>query len=267
MKKLKRIADITIVLFISIFLLVSCSSTPDIELVPDHSKPATASSSAGAASSIPGGSINQSEPDTSEFVIDPSKEPPLRDEDWAIAVPDFLTEEQQLLYRRASNLYYHTCLGPDIEYAGSAVDLSGHKTVQIGEYTYFISKGPYQNWDDFYVVMRSVFTEDYWNNFIDNTSLKEHDGQLCFLDTSLGIGDFYDKTSMDTFRLESQTDTEIRFTLIGHYAGRWMDYEINTTGEELHRYTLEFPIRLVLTENGWRFDEFHSALLEEDYPF
>ena len=46
-----------------------------------------------------------------------------------------------------------------------------------------------------------------------------------------------------------------------------MDYEINTTGEELHRYTLEFPIRLVLTENGWRFDEFHSALLEEDYPF
>lgn len=132
MKKLKRATGITIVLFILIFLLGSCSNAPDIEPVPERSEPTTASSSAGAASSVPDGSINQPEPDTSEFVIDPSKEPPLRDEDWAIAVPDFLTEEQQLLYRRASNLYCHTRLGSDIEYAGSAVDLSGHETVQIG---------------------------------------------------------------------------------------------------------------------------------------
>lgn len=228
MKKHTCAASITIVLLLSLFLLVSCSSAPN---------------------------------------IDPAKEPPLQEEDWAIAVPDFLTEEQQLLYRRASNLYRHTRLGSDIEYAGSAVDLSGYETVQIGESNYYISQGPYQNWAYFRAVMCSVFSEDYWNKFIDNTSPQEYDGQLCFLDTSMGIGYFYDKTSTDTFRLESQSDTEIRFTLIGHYAGPWMDYEINTTGEELHRYTLEFPMRLVLTENGWRFDAFHSALLEEDYPF
>ena len=92
-RKLICAVSITIVLLISLFHLVSCSSAPN---------------------------------------IDPAKEPPLQEEDWAIAVPDFLTEEQQLLYRRASNLYCHTRLGSDIEYAGSAVDLSGHETVQIG---------------------------------------------------------------------------------------------------------------------------------------
>ncbi len=92
-EKLKCAVSITIVLLISLFHLVSCSSAPN---------------------------------------IDPAKEPPLQEEDWAIAVPDFLTEEQQLLYRRTSNLYCHTRLGSDIEYAGSAVDLSGHETVQIG---------------------------------------------------------------------------------------------------------------------------------------
>lgn len=268
MKILKNVTSITIVLLASIFLLASCSNTPGTESVPDISKPVADSSSVGAASSVPDGNKNQLEPDASEFVIDPSKEPPLSDEDWAIAVPDFLTEEQQLLYRRASNLYSHTRLGSDIEYAENTPDLSEYETVQIGEYTYFISKGLYQNWADFRVVMCSVFSEDYWvRSVINNQYLKEYDGRLCFLDTSMGIGYFYDKASTDTFQLELQTDTEIRFTLIGHYAGHWMDYEINTTGEALHRYTLEFPMRLILTENGWRFDEFHSALLEEDYPF
>lgn len=198
-----------------------------------------------------------------KIVIDPANEPPLQEADWAIAVPDFLTEEQQLLYRRANNLYSHAKLGSDIEYVGNNIDLFQYETVQIGEDSYYVSKGPYQNWDDFRAVISSVFTEDYWKRFTDNTSLREYNGQLCFLDTAMGVGYFYDKTSTDTFRLESKTDTEIHFTLIGHYAERWTQDEINTTGEELHYYTLEFPMLLILTENGWRFDEFHSALLEE----
>ena len=31
-------------------------------------------------------------------------------------------------------------------------------------------------------------------------------------------------------------------------------------------YTLEFPIKMILTEDGWRFDEFHSSLRDEREP-
>ena len=248
-------------LSLTLFIALSaCAQTP----------PAPAASSQPAASEAPSANLLPAiSPEEELPMPTPSEtsEPPLQEADWAIAVPDFLTEEQQLLYRRANNLYSHTRLGTDIEYAGNAPDLSQYETVQIGEDSYYVSKGPYQNWDDFRAVMCSVFTEDYWKRFTDNTSLREYNGQLCFLDTAMGVGYFYDKTSTDTFSLESKTDTEIHFTLIGHYAGPWTQDEINTTGEELHYYTLEFPMLLILTENGWRFDEFHSALLEEDYPF
>ncbi|WP_305141122.1 hypothetical protein [Acutalibacter muris] len=279
MKKLKRIADITIVLFISIFLLVSCSSTPDIELVPDHSKPATASSSAGAASSIPGGSINQSEPDTSEFEIDSSKEPPLQDADWAIAVPDFLTEEQQLFYRRAYSLYRHMFGGDTswIDYL-ETLDLDNtpiyyDEKIRTAQYTYTKSQGRYQLWSEFDSVVHSVFTEDFFakcNKLDDENKIyMEHNGLLYFIDLGRGSGNYYNENFADNFILVSRTDSEILFTLVGHYSDVFpRDGETIEEYEERRKhefdYTLEFPMKMILTEDGWRFDEFHSASADEE---
>lgn len=279
MKKLKRTADITIVLFISIFLLVSCSSTPDIEPVPDHSKPATASSSAGAAFSVPDGSINQPEPDTSEFEIDPYDEPPLQEADWAISVPDFLTEEQQLLYRRAYSLYCHMFGGDtsridyletfDIDNAPIYYD----EKIQTGQYTYTKSQGRYQRWSEFDSVIHSVFTEDFFtkrNKLGDENKIyMEHNGLLYFVDLGRGGGDYYNGNFADDFILVSRTDSEILFTLIGHYSDIFLrDGETMEEYEERRRrefdYTLEFPMKMVLTEDGWRFDEFHTASADEE---
>lgn len=267
MISMKRIPYFAVILLVSISVLTSCTNGSNEGPAVDLPGISTTSSDIGSDTSVPDNASSQPSPDQSVPTTEMVNEPPLQETDLTIAVPDFLSEEQQLLYRRAYNLYSHTKLGSDIEYAGNNIDLSQYETIQIGEYDYYVSQGPYKNWDDFRTVMCSVFTENYWNRFTDNTSLKEYNGRLCFLDAAMGVGYFYDKTSTDTFRLESKTNAEIHFTLIGHYAGEWTQDEINTTGEELHYYTLEFPMSLVLAENGWRFDEFHSALLEEDYPF
>ena len=36
--------------------------------------------------------------------------------------------------------------------------------------------------------------------------------------------------------------------------------------ESGYDYTLEFPIKLVRTQDGWRFDEFHSAMADQREP-
>lgn len=191
-------------------------------------------------------------------------EPPLEEADMAVAVPDFLTPEQQDLYRRALNLRLHL-MGSDIEYGQVSVD---YEQVTIGDYTYLVSQGRYSDWDDFDAVVHSVFTERFWNEFNlfdgKNALYTEHDGKLCFLDTSIGGGYYYTTGIPDEFRLDTQTDSGITFTLIGHYNDLG-----GGTGEREQRgydYTLEFPIKMVLTDNGWRFDEFHCALIEEDEP-
>ena len=57
----------------------------------------------------------------------------------------------------------------------------------------------------------------------------------------------------DTFRWNYKKENEICFYLIAHYdrnRGKNADLDV---------FTIEYPIRMVKTENGWRIDEFHTA--------
>ena len=81
--------------------------------------------------------------------------------------------------------------------------------------------------------------------------------QLCFLDASRGGGYYRDDSRPDTFTLVEQTEDEISFTLTGCYS---------PMGEGGEDYTIDFPIRLVRTEAGWRFDEFHETTVDELGP-
>ena len=56
------------------------------------------------------------------------------------------------------------------------------------------------------------------------------------------------------YRDDSRPDT---FTLTGYYSAP------GGGGEE---YTIDFPIRMVRTEAGWRFDEFHETTVDELAP-
>ena len=57
----------------------------------------------------------------------------------------------------------------------------------------------------------------------------------------------------DTYRLEYDT---VAFALIAHYDRNW---DTSFTPEDMDVYTIEYPIRLVRTANGWRVDEFHCT--------
>ena len=60
----------------------------------------------------------------------------------------------------------------------------------------------------------------------------------------------------DTYRLESATNDTVAFALIAHYDRNW---DTSFTPEDMDVYTIEYPIRLVRTADGWRVDEFHCT--------
>ena len=206
---------------------------------------------------------------------DLTQEPPLSEYDMNLAVPDFLTQEQQTLYRRAHNLYEHL-VGDSVEYAetfeNGAFPQKEYEQIMINDMAYLVAQGRYANWNDFEEVGRSIFTESCWeklNKTSDGLALRtEYNGKLCFLDTSTGSGYYSCKDIPDDFRLEQSDENEVLFTLIGHYRylGEVADDDTNDDKAQAYDYTLEFPIKMVLTENGWRFDEFHSSLRDEREP-
>ena len=194
-----------------------------------------------------------------------------------ISVPSFLDEEQQTLYRLAYSLYIHMFGGVTtaIEYPelhpDQTVDWSNYETVELDGQLYYVSEGPLANWSDFDTAIHAVFTDDFWAKKNEYNVYREWESKLCFLDLSRGAGYYYNDNFPDEFILDRQTDTEIDFTLIGHYSPVWPREGESTEERDARRareydYTLEFPIRMVLTEAGWRFDEFHSALADEEEP-
>jgi len=211
--------------------------------------------------------------------LDFSKEPPLDEFSASIAVPDFLTEEQQDLYRRAHCLYQNMFGG--VTYAID-LDFPAVETIEweepmegffvSGDYRYQPAQGRYQRWADFDGMIHSVFTDHFWKSrsTLSNGQpiYQDFDGRLGIVELERGSGNYYNENFPDEFRLEKQTEEEISFTLIGHYS--WVYPREGETSEERdarrkreYECTQEFPIRIVLTENGWRFDEFHSALADE----
>ncbi len=207
-------------------------------------------------------------------------EPPLSEEDMSIVKPDFLNDEQQMLYCRAYSLYQHMFGGDTsgIEYdelmSKEEVNAFQYETVDIGDYTYKKALGRYRYWEHFDAVIHSVFTHRFWNErnilSIENESgiYLEKDGDLYFLELGRGSGYYYNENFRDEFVLLEKTDSEILFTLIGHYTPVWPKEGENSEQRNVRRakgydYTIEFPMKMVRTENGWRFDEFHSALADE----
>ena len=257
----------TIRLWSSLLLLILCCSCT--QKPPDN-----------IPSSFPNSVVTDTtSPHSSENVvmIDLSKEPVLDKKTLNIPVPNFLTDEQQLLYRNACQIYADT-----FAFDTSQIDLKWledsiqYKEVEIDGVPYLLAQGRYARWADFDALIHSVFTNTCWNihNNSDNlTYYVEYDGQLAFFRANKGESTTYNPYFSDEFELVSQTDEEIVFNVIGHYnierpGSNPEKYNIVLSNG--YDYTKEFPIRLVLTDSGWRVDSFYwpadHAGLSDEFP-
>lgn len=189
----------------------------------------------------------------------------LPDHDSGVAVSegvsslDFLTPEQQQLYQ--------DCLA----IAPGLFGMSGNLTYLWGYYPAFLitptpSTVPtcYElydvNYEDFSNRMLTYFTADFLSRTDYEEKFMNYDGKLIAhqtLSNNMPYGTTIQvmEAYPDTYRLEKSSTDCIEFSLISHYdRNGW-----NGKDDEMDVYIIEYPIRMIKTENGWRMDEFHST--------
>ena len=175
--------------------------------------------------------------------------------------PDFLTEEQQALYRKAYTAYKQFALYTD------GFGSTEYNPVTVEEYdnSFYVGNGSITTWKDYETAMLGLFTSDYLEELNltvteleDGTTLRyahfaDYQGQLAYSDGARGSNNAY--IPPDTFELISQTEDEIRFYVIGTYHAEEENEEgmLVWTDETIQQ---KYEIVLTHTENGWRFSKF-----------
>lgn len=175
--------------------------------------------------------------------------------------PDFLTEEQQALYRKAYTAYKQFALYTD------GFGSTEYNPVTVEEYdnSFCVGNGSITTWKDYETAMLGLFTSDYLEELNltvteleDGTTLRyahfaDYQGQLAYSDGARGSNNAY--IPPDTFELISQTEDEIRFYVIGTYHAEEENEEgmLVWTDETTQQ---KYEIVLTHTENGWRFSKF-----------
>lgn len=186
-------------------------------------------------------------------------EPPIPGYYLDIPLPDFLDKGQQELYLRAKTIYCairnDTTAIDSFPFDDGCSAPFPAQTFETEHGRYYVSTGRYQIWDDFDSMMHGIFTDEYVRELTgadeEYPSFFEKDGLLCYLDAASGSRRGYQ--TPDEYNLLKKTETAIAFEVIGHYESH--DYEGVIETEA-------FPIRMVRTEEGWRFDQFAVPILE-----
>ncbi len=209
-------------------------------------------------------------------------EPPLTEEELAMKVPEFLDEDQQALFRKATNVYAHLwgSYADLIEYEEALeqkIDKTKYARVRDENgRVYTISRGLYKDWDNFTTLVHSVFTEEAFAKQNSNLYFVEHNGKLAF-DNNVGRKNYkYNPYFEEEFELVSKTDSEVIFSITAYYSS-WsalspkelaknMKYESMEQREERLKagweWTESYTVSMVKTEDGWRFAEFHDAEID-----
>lgn len=158
---------------------------------------------------------------------------PLDDAARLRAAPDFLTAEQQTLYRQAFALYSAmfdgetTGIDDAFPAAGGQTEYDEY-TPDGSDYTYISSHSRWQSWADFDRVIHALFTDTFWSTCNDDGNAPiyiEHDGRLFILDCAYG-DQYYNSNIPDEYTLTSRTDDRIDFTVTAHYS---YPYDPHTT--------------------------------------
>lgn len=196
----------------------------------------------------------------------------LREGETTEDLSDILDGEQLTMFEQAKELFL-MLFGGETEEIDSLPGWEEFPATDPEEWeykswTYHAVRGCYADWETFIADVRAVSTDRWWaeRNERDpgHPIYMEHGGRTYHLHASMGGGGHNDNFP-DLYRLDGRTEDVISFTIIGHYSDFYP--QEGETEEERDRrvattydYTLEFPIRLVLTEDGWRFDEYYVPI-------
>lgn len=209
-----------------------------------------------AASSVP---LPSAVPESESTATDTAETPAPVDTETEYADLSFLTDEQQALYAAAydikdglygmgGNLMYQWGYPPVLNERGEPLYLNED---------YVLYDADYQGFQD---RIHQLFTDnclaatDYAVKFVD------YQGQVAVwsnLESDMVEGTTFqvDEAYPDTYRLVSCADDAVTFMLISHYdRNGW-----NGDDKPMDIYTIEYPIRMVKTNDGWRLDEFHTT--------
>ena len=176
-------------------------------------------------------------------------------------LPDFLTEEQKILYRQAASIFPIFTEEPVLInrfYEWEAgVESVGSKLVQLGNGGYYSAVyGKYEMWDDFIRMVLSVFTKTYYEELnsrysVDIPLFTEVDG-VTYAFASTRTFDPATEIIPAEYELTKDTDTEIVIKVNTGYR-----YE-EENGYRIDPVTYE--VKMVNTEEGWRFSQFNSFM-------
>lgn len=198
--------------------------------------------------------------DRNTYILIEGYEPPIYKYIFEEPIPEFLTEEQQNLYRRAKMLYPVLRRSPTlIEFIFPPKDETNRIRENGERYTVLIDGeefrfcpvyGRYELWEDFEEMGLSIFTESYFEELSYGTIFEIYNHTFYH---DADSGSILSYSEPDTFELISQTETQIDFDIIGHYFNT-----LQPTEDDIP-YEIHYPVQMVLTENGWRFSLFNIA--------
>ena len=160
-----------------------------------------------------------------------------------LTIPDFLTEQQADLYKKAAILHYiFNCEPAELE----KVPLPDG--VENRAYA------------DFEELSLSVFTRPFFEILNKNQKFAERNGSLYIsgdteiVQMSLSYAPWH---KADTVELVNSGETEIKFNVTGYYFAELADDISQSNESEITSLTVE--IILTRTETGWRFSKFATA--------
>lgn len=202
---------------------------------------------------------------------------------WSVPLPEFMTGAQQSLYQRAYSLYTHILGGnpAQIDAWPAADPLPPAGEVEVDGQRYVPANGLYARWDDFESAVLSVFTPSFWEqrNRWEGKRYGEAyplfvnvDGRTYYHPMSRASGG-YNGNFPETFWATEETDAALAFTMTGYYSNPCLLEGEDEAARAAryaagYEYVIEFPLRMVNTEEGWRFEEFRCVRTDDlESPF
>lgn len=172
----------------------------------------------------------------SEFVIPQYDQ--LQNNNWVSI--EWNNNELTGLLNEAEHIYTHYFKYLYSRYFEQSEDLSPD-----GYYKTGISYNSFKN------ELQKYFTNDFTEYLLSGkdeylTAYIDYDGELCYIDKSSGSNPFFDSVS---FSIAEQTENKIVIKAVSRF---WHSDEPNIESFRDFYYTV------ILTENGWRFDDFED---------